>query len=115
MVSYGNYNLKKKRKGKLILKVVIGAVIVICAAVFIIGIIAGSGGEDTERISSAIEENTQLKLQIGELNEEIAKLKEENETLKTELESRPTPVPENTAAPETASPMPTESSLISPR
>lgn len=116
MVSYGNYNLKKKKKGKKIITAVIVTVAIILVGIFVIGIIAGSDGENMEQVSTAVEENTDLKIQIGELNDEIAKLKEENENLKAELESRPTIMPAPTGSPlPTSSPAPSDSSLISPR
>lgn len=115
MAGYGNFNLNKKRKGKKLIIAVVCIVVLIIAAVFYIGITAGSSGEEMERISAAVEENTQLKIQINELNDQIEKMQEAIDNLHAELEARPTIAPTPYAMQGEVMPTETPAAAISPR
>lgn len=113
MPVYTNADFGKRRKRKRIAIIITVIVVLILAVIFYIGITAGSDGERMERISSAVEENTQLKLQIDELNEQIEEMQTEINDLKAQLDARPLPSAEPTNLP--ASPVPTERAGTSPR
>ncbi len=113
MSGYGNFNLNKKRKGKKAgIAVGIVAVLLIIGICYI-GITAGS--DNMEHISTAVQENVQLKQQISELNDQIAQLNEEIANLNAELGTRPTiaPTPYEMLIEPIATDMPEET--ISPR
>lgn len=97
---YGNLNGKQNKKGKklLIILLCIAAAVVVVLA--IIGFTVGANPAERQYISSAITENTQLRLQIDQLNEEIEKLNEEITRLGGELELRPTIAPEPYSVPD---------------
>ncbi len=114
MALYGNFNINKKKKGK---KIIIAAICIVscaAAAVFAVGIIAGSRSGKTDTISSAVEENTQLKIQINELNDKIVKMQETIDSLKESLDARPTIAPSPAASAPVSSPSATRDA-ISPR
>jgi len=91
MSGYGNFNLNKKRKGKKA-RIAIGVIAVLLfVGICYIGITAGS--DDMEHVSTAVQENVQLKQQISELNDQIARLNEEIVNLNAELGMRPTIAP----------------------
>ena len=115
MAGYGNLNLNKKRKGKKIIAALLIVALAAVAVVFFIGITAGSDGEEMERVSSAVEENTRLKMQISELNDTIAKMQATIDDLNAQLAARPTPVPTPYTAPDTVVPEPSPQGNISPR
>lgn len=93
MTVYGNFNQNRKRKGKKI-RIAVGVIaVLLVVAVFYIGLIAGDDSTSSEHISTAVQENVQLKQQISELNDQITLLNEENAKLKAELGIRPTVAP----------------------
>lgn len=117
MANYGNFNFNKKRKGRKFIIAVVCIAAVLLAVIFYIGITAGSGRD--ENISSAVAENTQLKLQIGELNDKIEKMQTKIDDLNAQLDARPTIAPtpytpQGGVAAE-ASPTPFPKETISPR
>ena len=106
MAQYGNLKLRAKKRGHKIYIVICAVVFVIIAILFYIGITVGSGSGEMERMSTAVQENTQLKTQVSELNSEIERLNSEIEglnaeiaDLNAELEARPTALPAPTATP----------------
>lgn len=99
---YGNINGKQKKKGSKIFIILICIIAIIIIALAAIGLTIGADSEGQQQISAAISENTQLKMQIDELNDEIEKLNEEIERLGGELEARPTLEPEVYTAPNEA-------------
>ena len=115
MASYGNFNFNRKRKSKKIIIAVVSIVVILAAAVFFIGITAGSDGEGMERISSVVEENTQLKMEISALNDKIARMQTEIDDLNAELMARPTPEPTPYTAPDDVAPVETPQTIVSPR
>lgn len=115
---YGNINGKQHKKGGKLLIILICIIALVIIALAVIGLTVGSNSAGHQQISEAISENTQLKMQIDELNEEIEKLNKEIERLGGELEARPTAAPETYTAPNEAVDqlIPTSSpEVISPR
>lgn len=112
-MQFGNYNINKKNKRKKIVTVILCSAAAIAAAVYVIGLIAHTGGERAEVISSAVAENIQLKEQISEMNDRIAFLEQENENLSARLALAPTPAPQESNAPQTPEPTPEQN--MSPR
>lgn len=113
MAGYGNFNLNKKRNGKKT-GIAIGVIaVLLVAGICYLGITAGS--DDVEHVSTAVQENVQLKQQISELNDQIARLNEEIVNLNAELGMRPTiaPTPYEMLIEPIATDMPVET--ISPR
>ena len=51
--------------------------IIILAFIFYIGITVGSNNDKSNQIADAIQENTELKLKVNELNDQIAQMQEE--------------------------------------
>lgn len=116
MANYGNFNLNKKRKGKKIIVAVVSVIICLAAIVFFIGITVGSDGTEMEHVSSVVEENTYLKMQISELNDAVARMQKEIDDLTAQLASMPTPVPTQYGMPDgTEQPTETPRGNISPR
>ena len=60
------------------------------AFIFYIGITVGSNSDKSNQIADAIQENTELKLKVNELNDQIAQMQEEIDSLHAELEAMPT-------------------------
>lgn len=114
MVSYGNYNLNKKRKGKKIVVAIICVIAILLAVLFYIGITIGNNNDEMNKFSTAVEENTELKLKINELNDQISKMQTEINNLHAELDSRPTPEPSPYEAQNIIAPTATPST-VSPR
>lgn len=112
MAGYGNFNFNKKKKGNKIGIAVLCVAVLIAAAVFYIGVTAGSNGEEMERISSAVAENTALKERISELEEKIASLEQQIADKEAELSERPTARP---ALEDTQNTPPPASKPLSPR
>ena len=81
MSNYGNLNINrnKNRKGKKIIIALICIAVLILAFIFYIGITVGSNNDKSNQIADAIQENTELKLKVNELNDQIAKMQEEIE------------------------------------
>ena len=102
---YVGGNGTRRKYKKLIMTLCIIAAVFL-AAVGIIGIIAGSGGAERERISAAVSENTELKQQISDLQNKVDELNSEVERLNEELEKRPTPTPVPTLPGRSPSPSP---------
>ncbi|MCD8391316.1 MAG: hypothetical protein LUD03_05710 [Firmicutes bacterium] len=116
MELYGLGNNKKKKRKLWLIPVCIIAALLL--AVFVLGIILNITNADRESIVAAVEENTELKQQIAELEEQVESLQAENAELNTQIEALPTPEPtiEPTDEPETsASPQPTPTSGGTPR
>ena len=92
MSNYGNLNINrnKNRKGKKIIIALICIAILILAFIFYIGITVGSNNDKSNQIADAIQENTELKLKVNELNDQIAQMQEEIDSLHAELEAMPT-------------------------
>ena len=92
MSNYGNLNINrnKNRKGKKIIIALICIAVLILAFIFYIGITVGSNNDKSNQIADAIQENTELKLKVNELNDQIAKMQEEIDSLHAELEAMPT-------------------------
>ena len=57
------------------------------AFIFYIGITVGSNNDKSNQIADAIQENTELKLKVNELNDQIAQMQEEIDSLHAELEA----------------------------
>ncbi len=115
MANYGNFNFNRKRKGKKIITAVVCIIVLLLAVVFYIGITAGSDSEEMQRVSSAVAENTQLKQQISELNNQIEKMQKEIDDLNAQLALRPTIAPTPYAAQGGAAPTLPPVSTLSPR
>lgn len=115
MANYGNFNINKRKKGKKIITAAIIIVVIFAAALLFIGIIAGSDGEKMEYVSSVVEENTRLKMQISELNDTINKMQTTIDDLNAQLAARPTPEPTPYTAPDAAVPTASPQGNISPR
>ena len=92
MSNYGNLNINrnKNRKGKKIIIALICIAVLILAFIFYIGITVGSNNDKSNQIADAIQENTELKLKVNELNDQIAQMQEEIDSLHAELEAMPT-------------------------
>lgn len=108
---YVNYGRKRKSKKLLI-------IICCCAAVFLIavgvvGIIAGSSGEERQEVSAAVSENIELKQQMSGMQEKIDGLNQRIAELENELEQRPTISPTPYAVPgqPSMSPVPSEQTV----
>ena len=88
MSNYGNLNINrnKNRKGKKIIIALICIAVLILAFIFYIGITVGSNNDKSNQIVDAIQENTELKLKVNELNDQIAQMQEEIDSLHAELE-----------------------------
>ena len=115
MANYGNLNINKRKKGRKIMVAAIVLVVILAAALMFIGIVAGSDGEKMEYVSSVVEENTRLKMQISELNDTITKMQTTIDDLNAQLAARPTPIPTPPAAPDTVIPTEPPQGNISPR
>ncbi len=88
------YNIRPaKKKTHAWLIVLVCIVVFIFAAVSAVGIIAGSDSEKRQTVSSAVEENEQLKSELEKKNGEIDELNKKIDDLEAELKTRPTPVP----------------------
>ena len=89
MSNYGNLNINrnKNRKGKKIIIALICIAVLILAFIFYIGITVGSNNDKSNQIADAIQENTELKLKVNELNDQIAQMQEEIDSLHAELEA----------------------------
>ena len=83
------------------------------AFIFYIGITVGSNNDKSNQIADAIQENTELKLKVNELNDQIAQMQEEIDSLHAELEAMPTIEPTLPSGSPAPSVSPT--SPISPR
>ena len=81
----------KQRKRKTVLKI---AVIVLIIVIIVLIALFMPDAQKQEEISNAIRENTELKLQIDEMQEQIDTLNTQIRELNGELEERPTPTPE---------------------
>ena len=86
MSNYGNLNINrnKNRKGKKIIIALICIAVLILAFIFYIGITVGSNNDKSNQIADAIQENTELKLKVNELNDQIAQMQEEIDSLHAE-------------------------------
>lgn len=96
MSNYGNLNINrnKNRKGKKIIIALICIAVLILAFIFYIGITVGSNNDKSNQIADAIQENTELRLKVNELNDQIAQMQEEIDSLHAELEAMPTIEPD---------------------
>jgi cell division protein FtsB len=112
MAFYGNFN--RRRKGKKIITAVICTAIILLAVIFYIGLTVGNDGDEMQRISSAVAENTQLKEQISSLTQQVEQLQEEVTNLNEQLEAQAAATPLPSALPSTTAPEATPSK-ISPR
>lgn len=110
MAQYGNFNGNNRSKGKKITFAAASAAAII-VLIYIIGIFAG--GENAERVSSAVAENVRLKEQVSEMSERIAFLEQENEELNARIAFIPTAEPIPEAPQETLQPTPSQNT--SPR
>lgn len=99
MARYGNFNINKKKKRNKPLIAVVCALAAVLIVLFIIGVTAGSDGEEMARMSTAVRENTELKNEVSELTAEIDRLNAEINDLKAQLEAMPTLPPAETLAP----------------
>lgn len=90
-----NYSFSgNKRKGlKKPFKVLIIIAVIMAAAVYFIGVTLGSGSEQRQAVSQAIEENRMLKNEITAKDKQINDLEYEVRVLREELASIPTPSP----------------------
>lgn len=103
MASYGKYTAGSR--GKTVKKLVIGivcTVLIVLAAIYIIGLIAGVNGERGREISAAVSENVALRQQVSEKDDEIERLNNEINSLRSQLENRQTPEP--SVSPEPSAP-----------
>ena len=98
METYG-LNQRKRKKYRTIPIFIAAAVVVF---IFVVGIIVKVGGKEHDEISSAVTENTQLKQQIAQLEEENQILKAQNEELRGAVLAIPTaaPSPQASVAPD---------------
>lgn len=115
MANYGNFNFNKKKKKKKIWGIAVGGVAVIIVVLFYIGLTAGSDAENAQSISSAVAENTKLKEEIYDLNNQLAEMQETIDNLNEELEARPTLEPTPYNAPSNVVPTQIPVETISPR
>ena len=101
---YKNYSNQKKNKLKRVLIAVAIIAAVLLIAIWVIGLIAGSGSENRQSVSSAISENVELKNQVNELTQQVQDLQAEVDSLQTELAAVPEPVMPTPAVTEEQSP-----------
>lgn len=90
---YKNYSNQKKNKLKRVLMAVAIIAAVLLIAIWVIGLIVGSGSEGRQAVSSAISENVELKNQVNELTQQVQDLQAEVDSLQTELAAIPTQEP----------------------
>lgn len=108
MAQYGNFNSNSRSRGK---KITAAAIIAaaILVVIYIIGLF--TGGENAERVSSAVAENVRLKEQVSEMSERIAFLEQENEELNARIAFMPTASPATEAPQNTVQPTPSQNTL----
>ena len=107
MAGYANYTAGSR--GRRIKKLIIGivcSVLIVLAAIYIIGLLVGVNDERGQEVSATVSENVALRQQVSEKDDEIERLNNEINSLKAQLENRQTPppaeTPEPTAEPEGA-------------
>lgn len=109
MANYGNFNFKRKRKNKKIIAIIVCVAAVLAAVILYLGIVYGGGS--MENTSSAVAENTRLKLEIGELNDKIDKMQSVIDDLNASLEARPTVAPTPYAVAQSPQPSPSATAV----
>lgn len=88
-------SINSKKTSKLRKVIIILAIIVAAALVFlwVVGAIAGSDSAENQNISAAVAENVQLKQQVAELQQQITDLQTQIDSLNSDLAARPTIAP----------------------
>ena len=104
MAGYANYTAgsRGRRIKRLIIGIVCG-VLVVLAAIYVIGLLVGVNDEQGREISATVSDNVALRQQVSEKDDEIERLNNEIKSLKAQLENRQTPPPAETPVP-TATP-----------
>ncbi len=96
---------EQSKNGKRRKRIIIGtvtAVVVLFLAISVYGFFFGDGGEEGAAVSDAVAENSRLKLELQEKEEEIAALEAELEQLRSNVTPEPTFSPEPTSSPRTS-------------
>ena len=103
MAGYANYTAGSR--GRRIKKLIIGivcSVLIVLAAIYVIGLIVGVNDERGQEVSATVTENVALRQQVSEKTDEIERLNNEINSLRAQLENRQTPPPAETPAPSAA-------------
>lgn len=79
----------KRKKNKRIIKIVILVIVLLFIVVSVFGYFFGGGGADESAVRNAVAENSRLRLELQEKNDEIDRLNQELEDIRANVTQEP--------------------------